>query len=101
MPSSEALVGDIPPVLTPGTVRGRFEKLASDLLKSSFRDSVSFIYCEVTECPPCGNLSLNLTTGVLGLFLADESIKAFTRLGVAFDTGDIPMVALRAGDTER
>lgn len=77
----KARVGDMPPVLTPGTVRGRFEKLGSGLLNISLSAFVSFMYCEVTDVPPFGNLSLNLTTGVLGAdFELEEFIMALTRL---------------------
>lgn len=79
----KALVGDMPPVLTPGTVRGKFEKLVSGLLNISLRAFVSFMYCDVTDVAPFGNLSLNLTTGVLGVLLLEEFIIAFTLLLVA------------------
>lgn len=75
----KVLVGDMPPVLTPGTVRGKLEKFVSGLLNISFRAFVSLIYCDVTDVPPFGNLSLNLTTGVLGV-LMEEFIIAFTLL---------------------
>lgn len=75
----KARVGDMPPVLTPGTVRGWFGKLVSGRLNISLRAFVSFMYCEVTDVPPFGNLSLNLTIGVLGVDL-EEFIIAFTLL---------------------